>query len=157
MSYLGKTFWHVWRKNATSKRAENIPLPSGSNRSSGQHLLLAEKYFSLFILFFFFPSVIGEPWGSLWQEVLPCCPSSFYKSKLLMLIMHSCSSFGYSVCIWLASCLFFSHILQTKLVLLLLHFVERSCSVFELFVINFWDSVTFVNQEGEGFEVDRKN
>lgn len=131
---------------------ENILLPSDSNRSSGQRLLLGYVYIS------FFP-LTAEPLGLLWQEVLHC-PYAFYKNKLLVLLTHRCFSISYSVFIWPASCLFVSYIcfLQTKPVLFLLYFLVEGCNVFELFVINFWDSVTFVNQEGFFFfEVCRKN
>lgn len=90
-------------------------------------------------------------WGLLWQEVLPC-PSPFYKDNLLVVLTRICSSISYSVCTWAASCVFFGHLcsLQAKPGLFLRHFSEEGCNVLELFAINCWDSVTFVNQEGFG-------
>lgn len=110
---------------------ENILLPRDSKRSSGQRWLLGYIYI-------YFSPLIAEHSGSLWQEVLPC-PSSFCKNKLLVLLTHSCSSISYSVCICPASFLFANHMcfLQTKSVLLLLHFLVDGCNVFELFVVNF--------------------
>lgn len=137
MSHFCKMFWHLWRKSATREYPATKRL---------QQELRAALAVRIRIYFFF---SFAEPLGLLWQEVLPC-PSAFYKNKLLVLLTHRCFSISYSVCIWPASCLFVSYIcfLQTKPVLFLLYFLVEGCNVFELFVINFWDSVTFVNQEG---------